>query len=467
MEKPNTPETIDLVALIPRMFKQLKRFWILVLVLMVLMSGVNYLRARRSYVPMYESKATFSVSSGYGEDDVFAASYYYDNTAAKDLAAAFPHLLSTDMMRDQMLLQLDKSYINGSVTASSVADTNLFELRVSSASPQDAYDILNAVIVCYPKVAVMMVENPQVAVRQEPTMPTVPYNTFSGTGSAVTGAILGLALGLGIVLVAAILNKTITSPQELKQVVNLPMLGTMPHVTPKNRTKKGHQDVMIRAEREPEFAEALRGLRMKIHKILDPQGGKVIMLTSTMPGEGKSTIAANLAISLAAEGKKVVLVDGDLRNQLVARLLGSAACPKSLMDCLASPRLSVLRCLQSDERTKVYYLSGTSIKKRYYNLDIRAVNRVLEELKRHFDYVVLDSPPCGIVSDTALLGSAAECLLYVIKQDHASRNQILEALTGLDERDLTISGCVLNDVPRSRLRYARGYSYGYSKKYGQ
>ena len=180
MEKQNTPKPIDLIALLPRLFKQFKRLWLLVLALMVLLAGVNYLRARRSYVPMYESRATFSVSSGYGDEDIFSASYYYDNTAAKDLAAAFPHLLSTDMMRDQMLLQLNKSYINGPISAYSVADTNLFELRVRSASPQDAYDILNAVIVCYPKVAVMMVENPQVAVRQEPTVPTVPYNAFSG-----------------------------------------------------------------------------------------------------------------------------------------------------------------------------------------------------------------------------------------------------------------------------------------------
>lgn len=467
MEKQNAPQPIDLMALMPRLFKQLKRLWILVLALTVLLAGVNYLRARKAYVPMYESKATFSVSSGYGDDDVFSASYYYDNTAAKDLAAAFPHLLSTDMMRDQMLLQLNKSYINGSVSAFSVADTNLFELRVRSSSPQDAYDILNAVIVCYPKVAVMMVENPQVAVRQEPTLPTVPYNSFSGKGPATVGAMLGFVLGMGLVLLAAILNKTIASPHELKQVVNLPMLATIPHVTKKSRTKKGRQEMLIRAEREPEFAEALRGLRMKIHKMLDPREGKVIMLTSTMPGEGKSTMAVNLAMALAAEGKKVVLVDGDLRNQSVYRMLGAAACPKNLMDCLANSRISMMRCLQGDDRSGLYYLSGNSIKKRHYNLDIKDVHRVLEDLKQYFDYVVLDSPPCGIISDTALLGRAAECLLFIIKQDHASQNQILEALTGLDERDLTISGCVLNDVPRSRLRGAGGYGYGYSKKYGK
>ena len=283
------------------------------------------------------------------------------------------------------------------------------------------------------------------------------------------GAMLGLALGLGLVLVAVILNKTIANPEELKQAVNLPMLATLPHVTKKTRTKNTKQDVLIRADRDPGLAEALRGLRTKVHKLLDPQGGKVIMLTSTLPGEGKSTMAVNLAMALAAEGSNVVLVDADLRNQSIHRMLGKEPCPKSLMDCLANPRISPLRCLQAADRKGLYFLSGNSAKSRHYGVDVKAARRILEELKPHFDYIVLDSSPCGIVSDTALLGRAADALLFVIKQDHATQNQIMEALTGLHERDLVISGCVLNDVPRNRIFSGKGYGYGYgkSKKYGK
>lgn len=150
-------------------------------------------------------------------------------------------------------------------------------------------------------------------------------------------------------------------------------------------------------------------------------------------------------------------------------MLGKEACPKNLMDCLANNRISVLRCLKPADRPGLYYLSGNSVKKRHYGIDVKAAQRVLDELKRQFDYVVVDSSPCGIVSDTALLGRSAECLLFIIKQDHASQNQIMEVLTGLHERGLVISGCVLNDLPRSRLRSSKGYGYGYgnSKKYGK
>lgn len=469
MEKQQAPEKLDLIMMLRRLTKGLRRFWILVLVLAVLLGGLNYFRALRSYRPMYESKATFSVSSGYASDDIFSSSYYYDNTAAKDLAAAFPHLLSTDMMRDQMLAYLETTHINGTVSAYSVADTNLFELRVRSNSPQDAYDILNAVIHCYPKVAMMMVENPQVAVRQPPTVPAAPYNPFDGSSSAAVGALLGAVLGLGIVLLVSMLNQTIATPDELKKAVNLPLLATLPHVTEKLRKRRARQDTLLRAEHDRGLAEAFRGLRTKLHKMLDPQGGKTIMITSTLPSEGKSTVAANLAMALAAEGYRVVLLDADFRNQSVHRMLGKEACQKNLMDCLINPRISTLRCLQPGDKPNLFYLSGASTNKRHYGIDTKAMNRVLQELTPRFDYIVVDSAPCSMVSDTALLGRCADCLLYVIRQDHASRNHILEMLTGLYERDLVLSGCILNDVPRSQLRYGSGYSYAYgsSKKYGK
>lgn len=461
MESGNTPEPIDLTDLIHRFCKSLAKLWPLTLALAIIFGCFNFIRAKSTYTPRYESKATFSVSSGYGDDDVFSYSYHYDNTAAKELAAAFPHLLNTDMLRDLMLEQLGTSYINGTITATSVAETNMFELCVRSSSPQDAYDILCSVIDCYPKVAMIMVENPSVIIRKEPTVPTTPYNSFDGTQALSSGALTGLALGLGIVCIAAMLNKTFIRPEDLKREINLPLLASIPHVTAKKR--RAYKQRFISAEDDCGLAEALRGLRTKVRKLLSDWDGSVVMITSTVPGEGKSTVSANLALSLSSEGHRVVLVDADLRNQTIFRMFGSGQSQKGLMDCLNNPRLSALSCLQSVSGTNLCYLSGTSTKKRHYSIDAKSMRRVLDELIPKFDYVIVDSPPCGIVSDTALLGRYADCVLYVVKQDYANQNQILEAITGLYERDIPLSGCILNNVPRSRIHHGYGYGYGYGK----
>lgn len=464
MDTEKTLEKIDLIPLLRRFFKSLIKLWLIVVLLAGLGAGALCFRAYRNHVPMYESKAIFSVNSGYSVNDIFTNSYYYDSAAAQQLASAFPSLLNTDIMRDLIMAQTGKAYINGTITPSSIADTNMFELVVTSNNPQDAYDILCAVIDCYPQVAVYMVDNPQMIMRQNPTLPTNPRNSFSGFSSAVKGGVLGLILGLGIVVVHALMSRTVIGADELKKLINLPLLAVFPHVTPKKHRKASR--TFLNADDDHGLEESLRGLRTKIHKQLAEKSGKVVLLTSTVPAEGKSTIAANLALSLAEEGRNVILVDADLRNQTVYRMFSAGQSQKGLMECLKDSTLPVMDCLSSVPGTNLYYLSGASTNKRHYSIDAKAMRRVLEELTAQFEYVIVDSPPCSIVSDTALLGRYADCVLYVVRHDHANQAQILDGITGLYQRDLPLSGCILNDAPRHRIRYGYGYGYGYGSKYG-
>lgn len=464
MENTNTPEKIDLIDLLHRFFKALKSIWVLVLALTIIMGGLLYFRSSRSYTPYYESKAVFSVTSGYGDGDIFTSSQYYDSAAAESLVESFPYLLNTDIMRDLITAQLGKSYINGSISAASIANTNLFQLTVRSTNPQDAYDILCAVIDCYPQVAVYMVDNPLIIIREEPYVPTFPSNSFSGTGSLIKGALLGLILGFGIALLKALLTRTIISAEDLKKVVNLPLLVSVPHVVLKRHRIATRS--FITPEDDRRLDEAFRSLRVRIRKLLSDGDGKVVLLTSTVPGEGKSTICANLALSLASEGHRVVLLDADLRNQTVFRMFGSSKVPKSMMDLLRNPDLDISDFLTPVEGTNLYYLSGDSTHKRHYNLDSKATRRILDALSARFDYVIVDSPPCGVVSDTALFSRYADCVVYVVRQDHAAESQIVDAVEGLYQRNIPLAGCILNDVPRQQIRYGYGYGngYGYGKE---
>ena len=474
-ENQSNLQPIDIMGIVNRVIKALRRLWILVLVLIVLGGGVNYLRSRMNYTPMYQSTAILSVISGYSTGDIFSSNTYYDSSAAKQMADSFPYLLSADMMRDLLLQELGNTYYNGRVYYEAVKDTNVLQLIVRSSSPQDAYDILCAIIECYPQVAVYMVDNPQLIVRQAPNVAEKPYTSFSGTDAAAKGAIAGLVLGALIIALQALLIQPVTSLKELKQIVNLPVLAAFPHVSRKNRSIDAAR-VFINSEDDAGLAEALRGLRTKVRKQLSDKNGKVVLLTSTIPGEGKSTISANLALSLASEGRRVVLVDADLRNQTVFRMFGSDKGQQGLMDCMSDPQLDVMECLRGVPGTGLFYLSGSSTRKRHYGLETASVRRILKQLTAEFDYVVMDTPPCTVVSDTALLSRLADCVLYVVRQDYANKSQILDGLTSLYERDISLTGCILNDVPKNHIHYGYGYGsgygygygkYGYGKKYGQ
>lgn len=217
---------IDISELLSRFFRELKKLWLPAIIVTAAFAALFAVRAKMNYTPMYQSRAMFTVSSGYSSDDILSYSYYYDNEAAKQLAAAFPYMLGTDVMNELVRNELGVSYINGSIRAEAVADTNLFVLTVTSSDPQDAYDILEAVIASYPRVALYMVDYSQVIMKSEPTVPTAPYNSFSWKGSAVKGGILGLGLSCLAALVLAMMRKTIFSAADLKASANVPILAS-------------------------------------------------------------------------------------------------------------------------------------------------------------------------------------------------------------------------------------------------
>lgn len=461
MENDNNIEKLDLFNLLSRFFKALKSMWIVVLVLSLAMGSLMLIRARRNYVPYYEASAVFSVTSGYGVGDVFTSSQHYDSAAAQNLAESFPYLLNTDIMRDLITAKLEKAYINGTISAESIAETNLFQMTVRSKNAQDAYDILCAVIESYLEVAVYMVDNPLIIIRDEPRVPTAPVNSFSGGHSFVKGLLLGLFLGFGITLLRAILAKTINSAEDLRKLVNIPLLASVPHVVLKRSRVTTRS--FISPEDDRRLDESFRSLRTRVRKLLSDCNGKILLMTSTVPGEGKSTLCANLALSLAAEGHRVALLDADLRNQTVYRMFGAGKAPRSLMELLRNPELNVDDFLTPVDGTNLCYLSGNSTRKRHYSIDAKASRRIMDELSARFDYVIVDSPPCGVVSDTALLCRYVDCVVYVVRQDHAAENQILDAVEGLHQREISLAGCVLNDVPKAQVRSSFNYGYGKEK----
>ena len=455
-------EGIDITRYIVRFLKTLRWTWLPILILSLLFGGFRYYRAARSFRPVYETRAILSVTSDYSTNDIFTGSNFYNTTAAEQIVETFPYLLSTDFMRDLIMAELGTNSIPGSISASSIAETSMFELKVTGSDPEKLCDVLNAVITAYPKASVYMVDNSQVKVLEPPSVPTDPINRFSGRDALIRNILTGLTAGLAVTFLLALLNQSIGSEQELKELVSLPLLACLPRLRVKKRRR--NKEILLRATDDPGMAEAIRGLRAKVRKQLDDKGGQVVLLTSTVPSEGKTTAAVNLAMSLAAEGHATVLVDADLRNQTIGRLLGAGSQSVGLMSLLRHSDLSVDQALRKADGTTLRYISGSSTKRRYYRIDPAAMKRVLNELKRQFDYIVIDTPPSSIVSDTALLSRHADCVLYVIRQDHANRVQIQDTIQGMHQRGIPLAGCILNGTPRNRSRY--GYGYGYGSKYG-
>ena len=459
------PKPIDIMEIITRFLKVFSRLWIIPLVLAVLLGVADYFSGQVRYAPTYRSECLFSVGSSYSHDDIFSGSTFYsDSAAAQALTSTFPELLNMEYMQDLILIQLEDNYINGSISSRYIEGTNLIQLSVTSSDPQDAYDILNAVLVAYPQAAVYLVDNPSIQIRQAPEVPTEPVKQPDSVRDWTGGAAKGLILGFAIIGVLALLNQTIASTEELKKITNLPILGKLPQISQRKRRKE--VPTLLPVSSSTQMSEAFRSLRTKVRKITDAGEGNIILLTSTIPGEGKTTISCNLALSLAEAGHKVVLLDADLRKQNILKLFQPKATGgKGLLYAMHNPDVPLSEIIREHPESGLHYISGSSIQRRHYGLDNKNMRRVLAQLSAEYDYVVMDSPPCSVVSDTRLLCRYANCILYVVKTDGAHKMLISDSIAALDQLGVTVSGCIVNGVPRQRSH--QGYGYGYSKKYGK
>lgn len=472
MENENMEELIDLQALLYKIMACLRRFWLLVLVLTVAGGGLMFWKSFRSYRPTYRSEAVFSVSVSYsGDTDIMNYNYYYDNSAAELVAETFPYILRTDAMTELIRQKLGTSYINGSISASSVAKTNFFVLTVTSSSADDAYRIIQAVIDSYPQVSRKVIGETQLTINREPTLASAPYNTFSWKRSTVMGAAGGFALGMLILAALAMLRRTALTPDDLKKTLNLSCLARVPNIKLKQRKSNPNASLLL-THQEPDsaFCESFRLLRLKLLRQLK-EGDQVIMFTSSLPSEGKSSLAVNTALSLAKDGKKVLLVDADLRGPSVKSIMNITKPSTGLGECLIDGFDTVR--FHRYENTRLFVFAGDEpIHNPTPLLQYDKLQQVIQSMRPMFDYVILDTPPCAMMADASALCSHADKVVYVVREDYASCAQIYDGVQSLSGIGADICGFVFNrstSIHSSHYGYGYGYGYGrygYGKKYG-
>ena len=456
---------VDLQGIFRRLLPCLRRYWALVLALMVLLGGLMALRSVRLYRPMYRSEAMFSVSvSTSGQTDLSSYSYYYDNSAAQQAVDSFPYLLNTQRMRELICQKLGTSYINGQIASRSMAGTNCLILSVTSTSAQDAYDILQAVMEVYPQISRQVIGETQLSVSREPAVPTAPYNSLSWKRPLAVGLAAGFVLGMAGLLVMALLRRTVVRPEDVQKIVNLPCLARIPTVQQKKRTNGTLMPLLItRQPSDSAFCESHRLLRLKLLRQLKEED-KVLLVTGSIAGEGKSTLSANLALLLSRDGKRVLLIDGDLRAPSIKEVLNLNKPSLGLGDYLAAPSTSmkVLRFSHED----LFVLAGDEPSDAPLTLLQREpLQNLLAPLRDMFDYIIIDAPPCTTTADASALCVHADRVIYTIREDFATTMQIYDGVQALDDAGANICGFVFTHSTSgsSGSGYGYGYGYGYSR----
>ncbi len=444
--------------------------WIVVLV-SLLFGAYTYYRADQNYTPYYISSAEFAVRASYSATtDILSTSSFMNTTAAQTLSATFPYIIRSENTQRLLRQELNMSYIPGTIQATSTADAALFTMTVTGNNAQHVYDLLKATIAVYPQAARSILGDTAIEVINMPVGPSVtPQNPNNAVEQGVRAIFPVFFVGLLVIFLMALSRKTVHSADDLRKLVNIKCLSYVPGIKLKKRSQSTNLTITITNNRVGSiFSESIRNLRVKVQKAMDHRKAHILLISSTIPNEGKTTVATNLALSFAAEGSRVVLIDGDLRKQSLKGALGIKEPSEGLVEFLSDNAKSV--SLLSVPRSTMYLMSGDKTTDSPQPLlDTPRMKKLFDSLREHVDYIIIDTPPAGILSDAATIAKYADCALYVVRQDLASTTQIFNAIQSLSAVDIPILGCVLNHTQAGTTRYgygsryagAYGYSYGY------
>lgn len=462
-ERIEETEKIDIISLAGDFLHGLKKLWLLILVLTLAGAGISYFRTSYTYTPQYVASATMSVTAPGGQ--------YIGAQTASQMAEVFPYILTSGVLEDVVAREMGMDSVPGSISATAEEGTNLLTMSVTSDDPQMAYDILHTVIDCYPEVAEFVLGNTSLTILDETGVPSDTQKEVVVRGSYRRGAVMGAGAGLVILCLYILLKKTVKSKDKLKSQINLPDMGSLPYIRNKKRKKKPEQNkVSLINERTPaSYQEAMRRLRIRVLKEVEENQTKTIMVTSSIPGEGKTTVAVNLAISLVRQGKKVVLVDCDLRNPSIADFLGITEQRPGIDSVLHKKAAvtDVLTEIDVNGENKLTLLLGEEEEKTDISLlGSKRMEGLIAELKNMADVVILDTAPAQLLADAALMARFVDAALYVIRYDYTKMYKIREGIQALAMSKIKMLGYVFNcDRNSGDGKYGYGYGYGY-RRYG-
>ena len=281
--------------------------------------------------------------------------------------------------------------------------------------------------------------------------------------------VLGVGLPFGVVYLADLLKYKIENRDDVEKLTTVPVIGEIPL-----GDKPSQGAIVVHENKNDIMEETFRGLRTNLLFMLRPDE-RVIMFSSTMPGEGKSFVAGNLAVSLAFMGRKTVIVGMDIRKPGLNKVFNLSRRAVGITTYLSDPeRMDLFDMVQrSDISPNLDILPGGPIPPNPTELVARrTLDEAIALLKTRYDYIILDTAPIGMVTDSAIIARVADALVYVCRADYTPKGGFSYINTLRDEQKVAHLATVINSIDMSKRKnsygygYGKKYGYGYGKKYG-
>lgn len=388
------------------------------------------------YHPMYTSENTFVIGrSGFNYHSVSENLQQAETTSKQ-----YTQVVGSSILQKQVCEELNMAVFNAEVTVETVKSSNLMVLRVTADSPRQAYLISRSVISHAVSLMSFFMNDVTMQELQQSQIPTEPSNTvnfylWGERAGLITVAAMILILGM-----LSLYKDTVRNSEDALSKIDARLLGTIYY------EKKKQSLLLTSPVLSFDYVEASHMLSTRISMTLDRLDKKVLMITSVAENEGKSTIAANLAVSLTQNGKKVLLADCDFRNPSQYKIfsLGNTD-HRDFTEAIEKG--DKIETGQIQKIPGLLTLFSQKNRTQPWNKEaLQMLAQSLEQFRSQVDYIILDTSPAALISDTEEYAAMADTALIVIRQNTTEACHINDTIDALNGAGTQVIGCVLNGV---------------------
>lgn len=481
---------------IGRVFRAvMDRAW-LVIIVSVLCAILVFVGTFFFVTPQYKSAAMFYVNNNaFSVGDASLSISSGDLVTSRGLVDSYIVILNTRETLSDVIdyAGANRSYseLRGMISAEAVNETEIFQVSVTSPDPSEAERLANAIAYILPKRIGSIIDGTSAKVVDVAVAPIAPSSP-SYTKNTLIGFLLGFVLTVGVIALHEIFDITIRSEEDVAQTCAHPILAAVPDMaapskggyyygygSSRSKKKKGAYAASTKQAGRPSVlmgpgisfaaSEAYKLLRTKLQfSFADDNDCRVIGLSSALSGEGKSLTAVNLAYTLSELDKKVILIDCDMRRPTLAEKLGIMKKPglssyltgQIDLDNLIQP------CNLKGHDWAFHVISaGQNPPNPVELLSSERMQKALNQMRKTYDYVILDLPPVGEVTDAMAVAKETDGMLIVVRQNYCDRIVLSEAVRQFEFITAKILGIVFNCTSEHGGNYGNGYYKNYYRRY--
>ena len=453
-----------------------QNFWMVLLSAAIFALGA-YIAVTLFVHPSYTCSATFVVTPKYSSN-VYASG---SSAVTTGTAEQFASVLQSSTLVKRVRKEYGSAVSGVSVKSETVSGTNLIRMNVTGPSPSSAFYMATGILDHYEEYSNLVFNSVMLEVMNAPTVPTKQVLSSRQKRAMVTAAPIGALLMIALLAVLVIISGTVQNTVGARNRVDGDLLITLRHER-KHRTLRSflarRKTSLLISKPTTAFlyVETIHQLRSRVEHAKRHHNCKTFLITSVSENEGKSTVASNLALSLARRHKKVLLIDCDLRKS-AQHLIFDAEPEKdktfnSMLRADLEPA-ALVKALQYRKSDNLFCLFSSNVARHSAELlGSERMRQLLAVLRDAFEYVIIDSPPMGYFTDSEVLADQADASILVVRQDTITDLGINDAIDDLQRCKARFLGYVFNDVHSLNFfsilmgSGSRGYGYGYGKGYG-